>query len=109
MKVFGKDGEASHARTLAGAALILLLFVGLLFVVYKAGSSRNPVEYEGRIVDKWAGYHHSDEGSIPYFRFVIETEDGQKLTVATDGEKYNQAKVGMRIKKTRTGIELSPG
>lgn len=109
MKVLGKEGEDSHARTIGGAILILVFVVGLLFVVYKAGSSLNPVEYEGRIVDKWAGYHHGDEGSTPYFRFMIETDNGQKLTVATDRDTYEQAKVGMRIRKTRTGVELNPG
>jgi len=81
--------------------------VGLLAVAFRARQQIRPQEYEGRIVDRWAGYDHSDEGSFPYFRLVVETDDKQKITVAIDRDNYEQSKVGMRIKKTPAGIEMS--
>jgi hypothetical protein len=99
--------QTELARTIVLGLLILMLLVGVLLLVYRAKSSLNPIEYEGRIVDKWAGYNHSDEGSFPYFRLLLETDKGQKLTVAVDREDYERAKIGMRIKKTRQGIELT--
>lgn len=65
-----------------------------------------PPEYEGKVVDKWAGYNHTDEGSFPYFRLSVEISNGKKLTVAVDQETYERAKVGMWIRKNRDGIEL---
>lgn len=94
-------------RTVAWGLIILTLFAGLLAFVYKAGHKVNPREYEGKIVDKWAGYSHTDEGSFPYFRLAIETDGQQKLTVAIDRENYERARVGMRIRKTSAGIEMS--
>ncbi len=94
-------------RTVAWGLLIVTLFAGLLAFVYKAGNRVNPHAYEGRIVDKWAGYSDTDQGSFPYFRLVIETDGSQTLTVAIDRDNYERAKVGMRIKKTSAGIEMS--
>lgn len=94
-------------QTIAWGLLIVTLFAGLLAFVYKAGHKVNPPEYEGKIVDKWAGYSNTDEGSFPYFRLAIETDGQQKLTVAIDRDNYERAKVGMRIRKTSVGIELT--
>jgi hypothetical protein len=93
--------------TIAWGLLIVAVFAGLLLIIYKSKLAVRPVEYEGRIVDKWAGYNHSEQGSFPYFRLLVETENGQKLTVAVDKENYERAQVGMRIKKTQKGIELT--
>jgi len=93
-------------RTIGWSLLILALFVGVLVVAYRTTRSLRPAEYEGKILDKWAGYSHTDEGSFPYFRVLVETDSGQKLTVAIDRDNYERAKIGMRIKKTQNGIEL---
>jgi hypothetical protein len=93
--------------TIAWGALIVALFAGLLLMIYKSKLAVRPAEYEGRIVEKWAGYEHSIEGSFPYFRLLVETDNGRKLTVAVNKENYERARVGMRIKKTRKGIELT--
>lgn len=94
-------------RTIAWGLLIAALLVGVLTVGFKARQQVRPLEYEGRILDRWAGYHHSDEGSFPYFRLVVETDDKHKITVAIDRDDYERAKVGMRIRKTPAGIEMS--
>jgi len=95
------------ARTIGWFLLILACLVALIFIIYNTRQSLNPAEYEGKIVDKWAGYNESDQGSRPYFRLLVEPDNGVKFTVAIDRDIYQRAKVGMRIKKTRVGIELS--
>jgi hypothetical protein len=85
---------------LVWGAVILAGFIGLLFYVYHVKRQMSPLEYEGKVIDKWAGYHHSDLGSFPYFRLLVETAGGQKSTIAVDQETYGRAKVGMWIRKT---------
>lgn len=87
--------------------IIIAVLIGIFVLAYRASRGINPAEYEGRIVDKWAGYTHSDEGSFPYFRLLLETESGRRLTVAVDQVTYHRSKIGMWIKKTRKGIELT--
>jgi len=97
----------SLAKSFVWGALILAAFIGVLFFVYQVKRQMRPDEYEGRIIDKWAGYSHSEQGSFPYFRLLVERAGGQRSTIAVDERTYNQAKVGMRIRKTKAGIELS--
>lgn len=98
---------SSLIKQVLWAAIVLFAIIGLFFFAYLVNSRLRPPEYEGRIIDKWAGYSHTDEGSFPYFRILLETDEGKRLTVAVDDKIYQRAKIGMRIKKGRTGIELS--
>jgi hypothetical protein len=70
------------------------------------GPVLNPPEYEGVILDKWAGYSESETGSRPYFQLLVEGDDGRKVTVPVNSTIYYAAKVGSRIKKSSSGIEL---
>ncbi len=99
--------SGSLAKTLFWGAVTLAGFIGLLFFLYQGGAQMNPPEFDGKVVDKWAGYTHSDQGSFPYFRLLVQTAGGTRSTVAVDQETYDRAKVGMCIKKTKRGIELS--
>lgn len=55
-------------------------------------------DYDGRIVDRWADYTESDQGSRPRFRLAVESPDGKRFTVKVDANVYESARVGMRIK-----------
>jgi hypothetical protein len=89
---------------------VILLFGSAAFWgVYKyrsapKGPFRN--EYQGRVVDKWASYTQSEQGSRPYFRLVVEGEDKVRFQVSVSADIYERAKVGMRVKKTEKGVEL---
>jgi hypothetical protein len=98
---------ASHIKALIWLIVILVGCTGLIFFTYRVRQGLNPPEYEGKVVDKWAGYNHTEEGSFPYFRLSVEISNGQRLTVAVDKETYERAKVGMWIRKNRSGIELT--
>lgn len=92
------------AKTLLWGTVIIALLIGVLLVIYKAKRATSPAEYEGRIVNKWAGYTHSVMGSSPYFKLLVETGNGQRLTVTVEQDLYNRATVGTWIKKTQTGL-----
>jgi len=62
-------------------------------------------DYEGLIVDRWAGYTASDEGR-PYFRLLVERDTQERITVNIDAHTYHQSQVGMRIKSQKGKIEL---
>jgi hypothetical protein len=99
--------RSSVAKPVLWGAIILFFFIGILFFAYRVNSRLRQPEYEGKIINKWAGYSHTDEGSLPYFRILLETDDGERLTVAVDDKTYGRARIGMRIKKSSKGIELS--
>ncbi len=98
---------SSVAKQVFWSAIVLFAFIGILFFAYRLNSRLRPTEYEGKVIDKWAGYSHSELGSAPYFRIVLETDEGERLTVAVDDETYGRARIGTRIKKSSRGIELS--
>jgi len=81
----------------------ILVFVGLcvlFFFVYDRRAS-NP-DYEGTIVDRWADYAESEQGSTPRLRLLVESADRKRFTVKVDPNVYESARVGMRI-RSRSG------
>ena len=103
------EGERkSHAMVAVWGLVILTGFIGILWFTYRVQRTTHPAEYEGVVVEKWAGYQETEEGSRPHFRIILELETGQKLTIGVQPDLYNQARVGSRIRKTSAGIELIP-
>jgi hypothetical protein len=92
-------------RNLVWGTVVIALFTGIVFLAYRTKATQ-PREYEGRIIDKWAGYNHTELGSAPYFKLLIETQNNQRITVSVDKDMYYRVKVGTWIKKTKTGVEL---
>lgn len=101
---------------IAGAFVVVM--VGwLVLLVWQKGNQRvDTSDFDGKIVDRWAGYAESDtRGSQPYFRLNIEGDNGKRFTLRVDPGVYESARVGMRIKR-RSGqlvlidtSETSPG
>lgn len=89
--------------TIAAGALILpMVVIGVLLVWQKTTQRIESGDYEGRIVDRWADYGESQQGSRPYFRLLVEGPDGKRFTVKVDANVYESARIGMRI-KSRAG------
>lgn len=99
--------SASLVKAMVWGGVILAGLIAVLFFAYRVNRELRPPEYQGKIIDKWSGFNYTDQGSIPYFRLHLETADGQKATVAVAQQTYNRAQVGMWIKKTKEGFELS--
>ena len=95
-----------------GALVVILAFVALLIFgitkLYHSPVESLPKEFEGRIVDKWAGHNESDEGSRTYYRLVVEVEGQTRYTVPVNPDIYQQAQVGMRLRRSQKGLEVLP-
>ena len=101
------DGERrSHVMVAVWGVVILAGFIAILWLSYRVQRNISSAEYEGVIVEKWADYQETDDGSRPRFRLMLELENGQKITIGVPSHLYDQARVGSRIRKTSAGIEL---
>ena len=101
------DGERkSHVMVVIWSVVIIAGFIAALGLSYRVQHNIFPAEYEGVIVEKWAKYQETDQGSRPHYWLLIEMENGQRLTIGTTSHLYDHAKVGSRIRKTSAGIEL---
>jgi len=95
--------------TVIVAGLVVVMVGTLVLLVWQKGSQRvDTSDFDGRIVDRWAGYSESQtRGSEPYFRLSVEGDDGKRFTLKVDSGIYESAKVGMRIKRRAGEIVLS--
>jgi hypothetical protein len=98
----------SQIKTVIGVAAMIMLLGAIAIFLYKGKLESHRNEYEGIVVEKWAGYNHTEEGSFPYYRLLIESDDGGRFPVPVDYQIYQRAETGSRIKKSKLGIELSP-
>ncbi len=64
------------------------------------------MDYEGVIVDRWAGYIESDLRPRPYFRLLIEDEKRGRITVIVDSDTYHRSQVGMWVSRRKGKVEL---
>jgi len=111
------DLRSSSSKRLSKEKLLTVIVAGLVMVmvgtlallVWQKGSQRvDTSDFDGRIVDRWAGYSESQtRGSEPYFRLSVEGDDGKRFTLKVDSGIYESAKVGMRIKRRAGEIVLS--
>ena len=97
-----------RALNIVGGAMVVAVFVTLALVVWQKGCyGVDTSDFDGRIVDRWAGYNESTtRGSQPYFRLAVEGDDGKRFNVKVDPAIYESAKVGMRIKRRAGQIVL---
>ena len=75
---------------------LIVVFCGLFYYIY---NRRANTDYEGQIVDRWAGYSEGNEGSHPYFRLRVQSDDGQQFVVNVNpnvsaGWDANQKSIG---------------
>ena len=96
------QAEKGKWATISAGVIIVVVLGALFFLIYPRRVAPTNTDYEGTIVDRWADYAESDQGSKPRLRLVVESQDGKRFTVKVDPNVYESARVGMRI-KTREG------
>lgn len=89
-----------------GTLSIVAVSALLLFAYYYTNGRGIPADYEGKIVDRWADYVETDEGSRPRFRLLVEESDGKRFPVRVEAIIYESARVGMRIKRRSGQVVL---
>ena len=100
-------GSSKRFKILTSASICVLIAL-FSFVAWKACNRPNTVgmDYEGVIVDRWAGYIESDLRPRPYFRLLIEDEKRGRITVIVDSDTYHRSKVGMWVRRRKGKVEL---
>lgn len=83
------------------------MLVWLIVLVWKMPRQPPVGDLEGLIVDRWAGYNESDQGSRPYFRLLVETEDKKRITIGVQPDLYHRSRVGMSVKRRSGRVELT--
>ena len=101
------DGERkSHVMVALWGVVILVGFIGILWLSYRVQRNIHPAEYEGVVVERWADYQETEEGSQPRFSLLLDLENGQRLAIRVQPDLYHQVNVGSRVRKTTEGIQL---
>ncbi len=93
-------------KTIIWLVVILAVLSLTLWGVYRFLAPPHGVyrdEYQGRIVDRWAQYSESEQGSTPQFRLLVEGDDQKRFIVSVAPEIYERSKVGMQVKKSKDG------
>ncbi|PYS80464.1 MAG: hypothetical protein DMF70_10820 [Acidobacteria bacterium] len=88
------------------SVLVVAMLATLIAVVWQKSTTPVPTDYEGTIVDRWADYAESDQGSRPRLALVVESPDRTRFTIRVEANVYASAKVGMRIKSRGGQIVL---
>jgi len=104
---YSQSRMSSERLYTAILAIIIVAMVGTLVVlVWQKSTTPALIDYEGTIVDRWADYAETQEGSRPRLNLVIESDSRKRVTVRVDANTYESARVGMRIKSQKGQIEL---
>ena len=82
------------------------IFVAMLFLAWQHSNQKTRTDFDGTVVDRWADYSETQEGSRPRFRLLVESEDGERFPVNVDAGVFESARVGMRIKSSNGQIVL---
>ena len=98
------DGKS--LTVVVGVLVMAVLAVLVLSVWRKSTTPANTDDYEGTIVDRWADYAESSQGSRPRLRLLIESQDGKRFTVNVDSNLYESARIGMRVKSRAGQVTL---
>ncbi len=103
-----EPASRNYRFTILSAASICVLLALFSLVAWKACNRPTTVgmDYEGVIVDRWAGYVESELGARPYFRLLIEDNKRGRITVSIDADTYHRAQVGMRVSRRKGKVEL---
>ena len=86
------------STSLLGLLVVATLLTFTVVIWQKSTQPVNTSDYDGTIVDRWADYTQSEQGSRPYFRLLVESNDGKRFSVKVDPNIYESARIGMRIK-----------
>lgn len=91
------------------SAVVILLVATLVVTLHQQFASTGPyrMEYEGRVIDKSVTITESQTGSYPVRRLLIKSKSGEEFQVIVNQSLYERAQVGMWIKSSKAGAELS--
>lgn len=96
-----------------GGCLLTSVLIGILTITLMVTQKCNSTgfysgNYEGIVIDKGIISHESLQGSSVERYLVIKDRDGKQFSVYVTRDVYKRAEIGVWIRKTKDGQELSP-
>ena len=90
-------------------ALAVLMVGALTATCYQRMTSTGLYqrEYEGQIVEKFLIPHESQKGSSAERALIVRGRGGEQFQVIVSRNTYERAEVGMWIKSSKAGVDLS--
>jgi len=92
------------------AVLLVGLIGGLCFLNYQRFVNDGEpyrMEYDGVVVEKPVFFSDSEQGAGVQRMLTIEDNNGSQFKVIATRDIYEQAQIGMRIKRTKDGTSIS--
>ncbi len=96
-----------HPSNMLWGIILAALLISILVLAWQKFQRTAILDYDGRIVDRWATFSESDTGSRAYYKLLVEENSRRRITVVVDSEIYTRAQVGMRIRSSSNHIELN--
>jgi hypothetical protein len=106
LKIHGWSGTFSPLVVAITILIVLSLISFLLYLRLISGAEPYKAEYEGEIVDKSLTVRESETRPGVQFLLLVKGNDGDQFNVSVSRDLYQDACVGMHIKKTRDGTFL---
>ena len=105
-RISASDPDAVwNIKTVAVLAGVLVCFC-LLFFWIESRVASVPKEFEGRIVEKHVTGSDTEDGSYRHYRVLVEIDGQPRLSLSVNRDIYEQAQVGMVLKRTEKGLEV---
>ena len=98
-------GNGRLSNVLFVTIIVAILGALVLFLWQRSTQTLDQSDFEGKIVDRWANYAESEQGSTPRFFLLVDAERG-RFTLRVQPNIYESARVGMRIKRESGKIVL---
>ena len=92
--------------TIITSVIVIAMLVTLAVLIRQKSTQPSETDdYEGTIVDRWAGYGETTEGSRARFALVVESRDGKRFTVKVDPNVYESLRAIVKKRKTLVFID----
>jgi hypothetical protein len=92
------------------AALLILIIGALCFLYYQRfANDAEPyrMEYDGVVVEKPVFFRDSEQGAGVQRLLTLEDDNGIRFNVIATKDTYEQAQIGMRVRRTKDGTTIS--
>ena len=107
---FRINSRRENRSYLVVGLVLALLIGGIALVSYQRFVNNGDpyrMEYEGVIVEKPVFFRDSEQGAGVQRVLTVQNENGNQFQVIATIDLYEQAQIGMHIKRTKDGTFLS--
>ncbi len=99
-----KDRLLQAKEKSIGFILIIFLLFSVILLFYLQVSNFYSRVYKGKVIDKRFSVLETDQGSKMAGKVIIEKENGEKIKIVVDSEKYHELQIGDYIENKGNGV-----